>query len=163
MFYFIFPTFVWIFGVFFILISGSSNKLPFRRIFVVPLVPWCSKHVPILPKGSSRSDSSSKDIIKSVGILNTLLGHSKLYLFNTNTWVWYLFKPWRKLQNVLRFDCSLLLHPHMRILFYFNESGRTGSTLMILIKQSMILFTFIFEFCILVAVWEFPIRSVVSI
>ena len=69
---------------------------------------------------------------------------------------WYLLKPWRKLQIVLRFDCSLLLHPHMRILFYFNESGKTGFTLMILIKQSMILFTFILEFSILVAVWEFP-------
>jgi hypothetical protein len=39
------------------------------------------------------------------------------------------------------------------ILFYFNESGKTGFTLMILIKQSMILFTFILEFSILVAVW----------
>ena len=83
--------------------------------------------------------SSSKNIIKSVRILNTLLDHSNLYLFNTNTWVWYLLKPWRKLQIVLRFDCSVLLHPHMRILFQLNESCIIAFTITVLFKELMIL------------------------
>ena len=90
---------------------------------------------------------SSKDIIKCMCILNTHLGHSK-----HNYLSWYLFGPWRKLPIVVRFDSSLFLHSHMAMLFELNESCRTGSTIMVLLKESMTLVT----------LREFSIRSVVK-
>lgn len=74
-------------------------------------------------------------------------GHSKYKYLS-----WYLFEPWRKLPIVVCFDWSLFLHSHMAILFDLNESCRTGSTIMVLLKESMTLVT----------LREFSIGSVVK-
>ena len=92
---------------------------------------------------------SSKDIIKcTVCVFWT---HTWA-IQNTNYLSWFLFEPWRKLPIVVRFDWSLFLHSHMAILFDMNESCRTGSTIMVLIKESMTLVT----------LREFSIRSAVK-